>query len=165
MHGQLRRFRAVPTVEMLRTTWEKTSNPYVRTLPHASVVCLMRGQQIRMFTYNPSIAMCRKILLPRPKTSTYTRPISGYLFYNPSAPDAKLSEQTELILDFPGGGFVAMSPEHHEERLRLWAIQTGRPVLSLDYGKAPECTRRILSPAGLQMLTLSLFRPVSFCHR
>lgn len=26
---QLRRFRAVPTVEMLRVTWEKTTNPYV----------------------------------------------------------------------------------------------------------------------------------------
>ena len=29
---QLRKFRAVPTVEMLRTTWEKTTNPYVRVL-------------------------------------------------------------------------------------------------------------------------------------
>jgi hypothetical protein len=28
---QLRRFRAAPTVEMLRVTWEKTSNPFVRT--------------------------------------------------------------------------------------------------------------------------------------
>ncbi len=26
---KLRRFRAVPTVEMLRTTWEKTSHPLV----------------------------------------------------------------------------------------------------------------------------------------
>ena len=26
---QLRKFRAVPTVEMLRATWEKTTNPYV----------------------------------------------------------------------------------------------------------------------------------------
>lgn len=32
-----------------------------------------------------------------------------------------------------------MNPEHHEERLRTWAISTKRPVLSLDYGKAPEC--------------------------
>jgi hypothetical protein len=27
---QLRRFRALCTVEMLRVTWEKTQNPYVR---------------------------------------------------------------------------------------------------------------------------------------
>ena len=32
-----------------------------------------------------------------------------------------------------------MTPEHHEERLRMWAIRTGKPVLSVDYGKAPEC--------------------------
>lgn len=32
-----------------------------------------------------------------------------------------------------------MTPEHHEERLCAWAEKTGRPVLSLDYGKAPEC--------------------------
>ena len=32
-----------------------------------------------------------------------------------------------------------MTPEHHEERLRSWAISTKRPVLSLDYGKSPEC--------------------------
>jgi acetyl esterase/lipase len=32
-----------------------------------------------------------------------------------------------------------MSPEHHEERLRAWALRTGRPVLAIDYGKAPEC--------------------------
>lgn len=32
-----------------------------------------------------------------------------------------------------------MNPEHHEERLRMWAVVTGRPVLALDYGKAPEC--------------------------
>jgi acetyl esterase/lipase len=45
----------------------------------------------------------------------------------------------ELIFDLPGGGFVAMTPEHHEERLRTWAVSTKRPVLSLDYGKSPEC--------------------------
>ena len=32
-----------------------------------------------------------------------------------------------------------MSPEHHEERLRMWAVTSRRPVLSIDYGKAPEC--------------------------
>lgn len=31
-----------------------------------------------------------------------------------------------------------MNPEHHAERLLRWAKRTGRPVLSFDYGKAPE---------------------------
>jgi hypothetical protein len=31
-----------------------------------------------------------------------------------------------------------MTPQHHEERLRMWAVRTGKPVLAIDYGKAPE---------------------------
>jgi len=45
----------------------------------------------------------------------------------------------EIILDFPGGGFIAMNPAHHEERLRFWAVQTRKVVVAIDYGKAPEC--------------------------
>lgn len=82
--------------------------------------------------------MRRKVLLPRPASSQYKRPITAYLFFYP--PEKELCHATDLILDFPGGGFVAMSPEHHEERLRMWAVNTGKPVLSIDYGKAPECT-------------------------
>lgn len=52
--------------------------------------------------------------------------------------------QEDLILDIPGGGFVAMTPEHHEERLRMWAIRTGKPVVSVEYGKAPERERLAL---------------------
>ncbi|KAF8628907.1 hypothetical protein AX15_003688 [Amanita polypyramis BW_CC] len=116
---RLRRYRAVPTVEMLRATWEKTTNPYLRRL-----------------IYLPPVSTRRKIFIPRPKSSSYTRPITAYLFF--SLPEDKLCNTTELILDFPGGGFVAMSPEHHEERLRICANVTRRPVLSIDYGKAPE---------------------------
>jgi len=94
--------------------------------------------QIRMVVRLPSVSVRRKILLPRPKSSKYTRPISAYLFFEPR--ETELCHTTDLILDLPGGGFVAMSPEHHEERLRAWAITTGKPVLSIDYGKAPECT-------------------------
>ncbi|KAJ6500138.1 Alpha/Beta hydrolase protein [Mycena vitilis] len=116
---KLRRFRAVPTVEMLRRCWEKTSNPYIRA-----------------FTHLPRVSIRRKILLPRPTSSTYERPITCFLFF--ALPEKQLIKATDLILDFPGGGFVAMSPEHHEERLRMWAITTGKPILSIDYGKAPE---------------------------
>ncbi|KAJ3869765.1 Alpha/Beta hydrolase protein [Lentinula novae-zelandiae] len=116
---KLRRFRAVPTVEMLRYTWEKTSNPV-----------------LRIFTSGPSIAMRKKILLPRPTSSTYRRPITCYIYYADTP--GNLKQCTNLILDFPGGGFVAMSPEHHEDRLRMWARSTGKAVLAVDYGKAPE---------------------------
>ena len=88
-------------------------------------------------THLPHIGLKRKILLPRPKTSSYERPITAYLFF--AGPVEDLCKATELIFDIPGGGYVAMTPEHHEERLRIWAVSTKRPVLSLDYGKSPEC--------------------------
>lgn len=87
--------------------------------------------------YLPHVPVKRKILLPRPKNSRYTRSITAFLFFKPKG--RQLNEATDLILDLPGGGFVAMSPEHHEERIRLWAVKTGKPILSIDYGKAPEC--------------------------
>lgn len=93
--------------------------------------------QLRLITHEPHLSVRQVLTLPRPSASTYTRPITAYLFFAP--PAEQLSCATDLILDFPGGGFVAMNPEHHEERLRLWATHTGRPVLSIDYGKAPEC--------------------------
>ncbi|KIJ67977.1 hypothetical protein HYDPIDRAFT_173697 [Hydnomerulius pinastri MD-312] len=116
---KLRRFRAVPTVEMFRTTWEKTGNPY-----------------LRLITSSPNMSLHRKILLPRPPKSTYDRPLTVHIYFAPPAP--QLHNSTDLILDFPGGGFVAMNPEHHDERLRTWALKTGKPVLAVDYGKAPE---------------------------
>ena len=86
----------------------------------------------------PRVTIRRKITLPRPHDATYHRPVSAWLFF--AAPEHHLARATDLILDFPGGGFISMTPEHHEDRLRMWAARTGKPVLSIDYGKAPECT-------------------------
>ena len=93
--------------------------------------------QIRLIGWLPRMSIHRIIQISRPSSSTYTRPVTAHLFFAPHA--SKLAESTELILDIPGGGFVSMTPEHHEERLCAWAEQTGKPVLSIDYGKAPEC--------------------------
>ncbi|KAI9456514.1 Alpha/Beta hydrolase protein [Lactarius psammicola] len=125
---KLRKFRTAPTVEMLRVTWEKTSNPFLKLISHKKPV-----------------ALYRQILLPRPHSSPYTRPITTCLYYSPRQelnaskdPLIALSSERDLIFDVPGGGFISMGPEHHEERLRSWAVQTGKPVISLEYGKAPE---------------------------
>ncbi|GAA5920518.1 hypothetical protein JCM1841_003460 [Sporobolomyces salmonicolor] len=118
---KLRKYRAICTVEMLRTTWEKTSNPYIRFFTRRD---------------RPRVGIRRKIFLPRPQGSKYTKPMTAYLFFAGS--ELELARQRELVMDFPGGGFICMNPQHHEERLLRWAIQTGRPVLSFDYGKAPE---------------------------
>lgn len=55
--SQLRKYRTMCTVEMLRATWEKTSNPYVRWFTSR---------------HRPRIGTRRRILLARPKSSTYT---------------------------------------------------------------------------------------------
>lgn len=118
---KLRKYRAVCTVEMLRTTWEKTSNPYIRFAT--------RGDR-------PKVGINKRILLPRPKGSSYTKPILAWLFFDGT--EAELAQSRDLIFDLPGGGFICMTPEHHEERTLRWTIKTKRPVLSFDYGKAPE---------------------------
>ncbi len=42
------------------------------------------------------------------------------------------------MVDFPGGGYICMNPQHHEERLRQLAKEMQKPVLAVDYCKAPE---------------------------
>jgi acetyl esterase/lipase len=118
---KLRKYRALCSVEMLRATWEKTSSPYIRavTARHRARIQLQRR-------YN----------LLRPSGSRYTRPIVVQLYFDGT--EAELREADELVLDVPGGGFIAMRPVHHEERLLRWAQRLRRPVLSVDYGKAPE---------------------------
>lgn len=139
---QLRRFRAVPTVEMLRATWEKTTNPYVGIIPLSIERWLTMSLQIRALSRHPPVTIRRKLVLPRPSDSAYQRPITAWLFF--ASPEHHLARATELILDFPGGGFISMTPEHHEDRLRMWAVRTGKPVLSIEYGKAPECKCTII---------------------
>ncbi|CAE7078876.1 unnamed protein product [Rhizoctonia solani] len=116
---KLRKYRATASIEMLRTTWEKTSkNPWIRAITYFE---------------RPGLPVVRKLVFPRPG-SEY--PFTVHLFF--AGPEEELKNQRELLLDFPGGGFICMSPLDHEERLRRWAIRTGRPVLAVDYHKAPE---------------------------
>lgn len=64
---------------------------------------------------------------------TRSKPITVWMYFDGS--ELELSQQTELIFDIPGGGFICMSPEHHEERTIRWTMRTGRPVIGFDYGK------------------------------
>lgn len=80
--------------------------------------------QIRALTYfsRPRISIVRRLFLSRPRGSSYTKPVACTLFYAGSlrdlASDSHGVSASELVYDIPGGGFVAMGPEHHEERLR-----------------------------------------------
>ncbi|KAF9957918.1 hypothetical protein BGZ65_001787 [Modicella reniformis] len=52
--------------------------------------------------------------------------------------EEELARQEAFILNIPGGGFVAMNPLCHADYLMAWAGQTGVPIVSIHYKKAPE---------------------------
>jgi acetyl esterase/lipase len=120
---KVRKIRATLTVDHLRVAWNKGTTPYLSALTN-----LMRP---RLMWYPP-----RKIRIPRPKESSYKDPVVGWLYFN--GPISALKKHDKIILDIPGGGFVAMDPRNHDDKLMGWAGKTGLPVLSLDYRKAPE---------------------------
>ncbi|KAJ3122742.1 hypothetical protein HK098_002501 [Nowakowskiella sp. JEL0407] len=124
----VRKFKAVATVKMMRVSWEKAKNPYLRLATIGD----------RMF-----VNINRKIQIPRPNppsissfTSTNLPPIDARLFFAGTVEEFHRS--TRLILQYPGGGFVTMDPTCHEDYLSMWAKQTKIPIVSINYGKAPE---------------------------
>ncbi|ORY06242.1 Alpha/Beta hydrolase protein [Clohesyomyces aquaticus] len=120
---KVRKIRATLTVDHLRVSWNKGTTPYLSALTN-----LMRP---RLMAYPP-----RKIRIPRPKQSSYKEPVHGWLYFD--GPISALKRHDKVVLDIPGGGFVAMDPRNHDDKLMGWAGKTGLPVLSLDYKKAPE---------------------------
>ena len=120
---KVRKVRGMITVEHLRVAWNKGKTPYLSLLQR-----LMRPR----FTRWPP----RQIRIPRPANSDYSEPVIGWLFYD--GPLADLVRHNRLILDVPGGGFVAMDPRCNDDKLFSWAAKSGLPILSLDYKKAPE---------------------------
>lgn len=120
---KVRKVRGVLTVEHLRVSWQKSTTPYL-----SIVTRIMRP---RLTRYPP-----RALKIPRPAESSYKDPINAWLYFD--GPFSALGNHTKLILDFPGGGYVAMNPRHHDDKLLGWSAKLGIPVLSLDYRKAPE---------------------------
>ncbi|KAK3955535.1 Alpha/Beta hydrolase protein [Pseudoneurospora amorphoporcata] len=121
---KVRKVRGNLTIEHLRVSWNKgVTSPYLRFMQN-----LVRPR----FTRWPP----RQIRIPRPATSDYRDPVAAWLYYD--GPLADLEHHNKIILDIPGGGFVAMDPRCNDDKLFSWAAKTGLPILSLDYKKAPE---------------------------
>lgn len=120
---KVRNVRSCLTVDHLRVSWNKPSTPYLR-----AITSIMRP---RFMNYRP-----RALRIPRPRQSSYNEPIHAWLYFN--GPLSALKHHTKVVLDIPGGGFVAMSPRDHEDKLLAWAGKTGMPILSINYKKAPE---------------------------
>jgi acetyl esterase/lipase len=120
---KVRKVRGMLTVEHLRVSWNKPQTPYLKL-----ITSLMRPRFMR---YPP-----RAIRIARPRASAYKDPIHAWLYFD--GPISDLQHHDKVVLDVPGGGFVAMNPRMHDDKLMAWAGKTGLPVLSLDYRKAPE---------------------------
>ncbi|RPA86230.1 alpha/beta-hydrolase [Ascobolus immersus RN42] len=120
---KVRRVRACITIQHLRVSWNKGTTPTLKFLQ-------------KLLAGNKNKYAARHIRIQRPDESLYSEPIEAWLYFEGSAEE--LAQQTKLLLDFPGGGFVAMSPRHHEDKLMAWSRKLRIPVLSVDYKKAPE---------------------------
>ena len=121
--SKVRRVRSILTVDHLRVSWNKSTTPYLALLTSIT--------RPKFTKYSP-----KKIRIPRPPNSAYKEPITAWLYYD--GPISSIGRHDKVILDIPGGGFVAMSPRNHDDKLYAWSGKTGLPVLSLDYRKAPE---------------------------
>ena len=120
---KVRKVRATLTVDHLRVAWNKPTTPYL-----SFVTRMMRP---RFTKYGP-----RKLRIARPRTSNYKEPINAWMYFD--GPLSELKKQTSIVLDVPGGGYVAMDPRTSDDKLLAWSGKTGLPILSLDYRKAPE---------------------------
>lgn len=120
---KVRKVRGTLTVDHLRVSWNKGTTPYLSLLS-----ALVRPKLAR---YGP-----RMIRIPRPPESSYSEPAVAWLYYD--GPLSTLADHNKIVLDIPGGGFVAMNPRTNDDKLLAWSGKTGLPILSLDYKKAPE---------------------------
>lgn len=120
---KVRRVRATLTLEHIRVSWSKATTPCLSAIA--------RMVRPRLMGYPP-----RVVRIARPAQSWYVEPVSAWLYFD--GPLDALAEQTCVVLDFPGGGFVALSPRNHDDRLLAWAGSLKIPIVSLEYKKAPE---------------------------
>ncbi|OLY81174.1 Hormone-sensitive lipase [Smittium mucronatum] len=65
-----------------------------------------------------------------------TKPALCYIMYAHSM--VKFKKTKNILLNFPGGGFVSMSPPCHDDYLSQWATQSDSIIVSVDYAKSPE---------------------------
>jgi acetyl esterase/lipase len=116
--------RATITVDHLRVSWDKSTTPYLHLFS-------------RLLHPIPNLFAPRPLRIPRPKESVYKEPVEAWMYYEGTR--EQLRSCTKVALDFPGGGYVAMSPRNHDDKLFAWARMCPNvPVISINYRKAPE---------------------------
>ncbi|KAF9179788.1 hypothetical protein BGZ51_006584 [Haplosporangium sp. Z 767] len=111
------------TATHMRRSWEKMLHPLIRAMTWINA---------------PRLGVRREIAVRLSKDAGHHSDaiVTLTIFFHGT--EEELAEQEAIILDVPGGGFVAMSPLCHADYLMSWAAQTKVPIVSIDYKKAPE---------------------------
>ncbi|KAF9163982.1 hypothetical protein DFQ26_001938 [Actinomortierella ambigua] len=111
------------TPQQMRLSWEKVMHPALQFLSWVKF---------------PRLGVRKTVRLTMSKKEGYHSDgeVTVSLFFKGT--EEELAACDSLILDFPGGGFVAMHPGCHTDYLIPWAYQTGKVIVSVDYKKAPE---------------------------
>ncbi|KAG0327305.1 hypothetical protein BGZ99_007900 [Dissophora globulifera] len=111
------------TATHMRRSWEKMLHPVIRAMTWINA---------------PRLGLHRQITITLSKSAGHHSDarVNLTVFFKGSADE--YAKQSVFILDIPGGGFVSMNPKCHADYLMAWAGQTGLPIVSIDYKKAPE---------------------------
>lgn len=124
---KVRKLRVESTVQMLRVSWDKSTSPIIWFL---------------LAGLRPSVSVVRELFIEREVPEAINRRFPTWnpktrikIYYHGT--ENELKSVNKILLHFPGGGFVTMSPENHEEYIRRWARHLGKSVciVSVDYGK------------------------------
>jgi acetyl esterase/lipase len=129
---KLLQFRNSLEVRHIRRMWEKGMNPIVHFVTNLLArKCRISGKKI---VVPRSVSNCDALMSPT--TCNKTAFVGCQMYYD--KPINQLAGENKMILHIPGGGFIAMTPSHHQDYLNEWAIATKVPIISIDYRKAPE---------------------------
>eukprot|EP00835_Amoeboradix_gromovi_P000008 NODE_1_length_95616_cov_0.657642.p8 type:complete len:545 gc:universal NODE_1_length_95616_cov_0.657642:93183-91549(-) len=122
------KFRAQPTVNMLKISWEKQKNMIfaaairlsLPTIGYKEVKNVLRDPE--EWGYNP-------------KDIATTRTIT-HIYFNGSKSD--FMDHKDIIFFIPGGGWLATDPTSHIQMIYDLVKFTNVPVIALDYLKSPK---------------------------
>ncbi|KAI9477998.1 MAG: Alpha/Beta hydrolase protein [Benjaminiella poitrasii] len=119
---KVRKIRSTISVEQMRISWEKVAhNPILKFISRLT---------------RPRLTIEDILTISRTAHRANKPPIKVHRYY--AAAKDTFKDHNTVLLQFPGGGFVSMPPPCHEDSLSIWAHQTGLPVFSVNYKKAPE---------------------------
>ncbi|KAG0345037.1 hypothetical protein BG004_004015 [Podila humilis] len=108
----------------MRRSWEKMLHPVIRLMTWVNAPRLGIRREI-------------KVQLSKAQHGHHSdAEVTLTIFFKGTEEEYARSEA--FIYNTPGGGFVAMNPKCHADYLMAWAGQTGMPIVSIDYKKAPE---------------------------